>query len=88
MTVRNPFDPRGRERYQSRMNQAGYVEFKIFTATKFNYCCLNCPYMKEEQTSPTGYWCKLLSFPDSPEGCCNLWEPFPEVAKIQERSVQ
>jgi len=61
------------------MEKNGYVENPNFKATPENgYWCANCEYFTQEPKSPTGYWCKKLSFPDRQNGCCNLWELAPK----------
>ena len=82
MTIKNPFDPSGRERYRRVMEQVGYVEMAAFfgRADLAHYCCLSCEYLKEDPNSPTGYICKKYGFPDEPSGCCDGWEPLPELA--------
>ena len=54
------------------MLQAGYVEFSGYHADLRSYCCFNCPYMREDEKSVTGYWCSY-GWPDRPEACCNYW---------------
>jgi hypothetical protein len=78
------FDSSGREPYAEVMSEYGYVEMSGYvgdpggsfdTAIPNAYCCANCPYMVDDQRSPTGYWCKKYNFPDRPNGCCDGWEP-------------
>ena len=82
MTVRNAFDPTGREQYSAKMRQVGYVEVQFFGASSLNYCCQSCPAMWNDPKSPTGYWCKLVQIPDKPNGCCDKWYPAPEVQRL------
>ena len=83
--TRENFDPVGRERYAAKMNQVGYMEFRVFAGreSKLNFCCYACPYMRFDPNSPTDWWCAEVGFPDRPHGCCDKFEPFPEVRKIQ-----
>jgi hypothetical protein len=69
------FDPAGREPFTAALKEAGYVEIPDYTAGPRQYCCANCPYMKPDEQSPTGYWCSEVKAPDRPEGCCDYWKP-------------
>jgi len=69
------FPTAGREQYLALMLQAGYVEKEGYHADLRSYCCFNCPWMREDDKSVTGYWCSLLGFPDREFACCNHWEP-------------
>jgi hypothetical protein len=83
--MKDAFDPRGREKYVAKMNKVGYVEVEVFTPHSNGYCCQSCPAMTFDKDSPTGFFCRLVGFPDDPKGCCDLWYPLPEVARVQSR---
>jgi hypothetical protein len=78
-----PFDPAGRERYVARMKQVGYVEYDVFRPHEDGYCCQSCPAMVFDTKSPSGWWCRLVGFPDKPNGCCDKWYAKPEVQRTQ-----
>lgn len=77
------FDPQGREQYAAIMDSVGYMEFRAFQGeqSKRNFCCAGCPAMAENSSSPTGYWCRKIGFPDRPWGCCDEFYPFPDITK-------
>jgi hypothetical protein len=73
----------GRERFVAKMHQVEYVEYRVFTAGDFQYCCQSCPYMVEKPDSPTGYWCNKYGFPDRENGCCDGWVAKKEIESTQ-----